>query len=225
METILCFRIGTEQGKSSRIARVIFLFLALAKECFWHYIKMFQIQYIYKYSDTHVTWCLSVCTGLYCNSSLSTTHHFQMWTKSTKSDSSIRKLKVIGCFQTKRFEAEMRFDIGGDVLDLSIIATITIPQSSVFDIFASFFLEGGVTIIDSNSWTHNLTEIQFPHRKCCRSLASPCGSWDDGLASLSGPMQSWICKRPSLMGIVTTSIFIAIISTLIPFFNKPSLSL
>ena len=103
---------------------------------------------------------------LYCNSSLSTTHHFQMWTKSTKSDSSIRKLKVIGSFQTKRFEAEMRFDIGGDVLDLPIIATITIPQSSVFDIFRFSLEREGLPLLSPASGLKTWLKFIFFIKEC-----------------------------------------------------------
>ena len=92
----------------------------------------------------------------------------------------------------------MRFDIGGDVLDLPIIATITIPQSSVFDILCVFWRG---TIIDSHSWTHNLTEIQFLHQSVAGVLVLLVGAETMALQASVDPCNPGFVRNPCLLAL------------------------
>ena len=92
----------------------------------------------------------------------------------------------------------MRFDFRGDVLDLPIIATITIPQSSVFDILCVFWRG---TIIDSHSWTHNLTEIQFLHPSVAGVLVLLVGAETMALQASVGPCNPGFVRNSHLLAL------------------------
>ena len=108
------------------------------------------------------------------------------------------KVQVTATFQTKRLEAAMAFDIGGDT---RIIAIIRIIIVILIHLIMNCMIMMTVTLVIIVSLFHDADRCAGP----------PGGSTSNGFAALRGSLQPGICKNFTTIVIIIISNMISII--------------